>query len=71
MRKVSVSVADAMRYMPRHPERTAHKDAGWDVIYQEWPSRGAMARSIRMQEQRAPRSGDWRACVPLDAHEGR
>ena len=49
-----------------HPERTARKTgARWDAGYTfaEWPSRGAMLTTIRLQEQREPRATDWRPIV--------
>ena len=61
------------------PERTAYKDIGGSNIHsasfgvnacQVWPNRESMARSIRMQQQRAARPDDWRAVVPLGANEG-
>lgn len=56
-----------------NPERTAYKVTtdGCDYVFQEWPSRGAMLTSIRMQASRAGRSGDWRAWqVCRDAPRG-
>jgi hypothetical protein len=74
MKKYTLSGADSMTHSPQHPERTAHKAAGgglnFDRVYQVWPNRESMARSIRMQQSRAPHSGDWRACVALTDGEG-
>ena len=54
-----------------HPERTAVCDVGqWDMMAQVWTSRAAMARTIRMQQQREHKPGDWRALVRLTDGEG-
>ena len=56
-----------------HPERTAERSGygiGADVELKQWPSRSGMAKAIRLQQQRAPRSDDWRACVKLTDIEG-
>jgi hypothetical protein len=57
-----------------HPERTASRSLPGifgDIEFQVWSNRTAMARSIRMQEKREHRSGDWKAIVPLSPGEGR
>jgi hypothetical protein len=73
MKKVSMPFGRSIGYQPEHPERTA-RSAGksWDslVTFQTWPSRAAMAKSIRMQQARAPKPADWKACVPLKDSEG-
>jgi len=55
------------------PERTAYK-MGYgvfaDYIFQVWPNRAAMARSIRMQQKRASNVNDWRPVVKLSDGEG-
>lgn len=59
------------------PERTAGREAStnfasqlWGSIeFQVWPSRAAMARSIRMQEK-AGTPNRWRAVVALRETEG-
>lgn len=55
-----------------HPERTATRETRdfGTVEIREWPNRPSMARSIRMQESRAPRMDDWRAYVKLGPVEG-
>ncbi len=72
--KYTMSGAAADAHKPERAERTARRAAGgflnFDVIFQVWPSRAAMARSIRMQEARAPNQMDWRACVKLGLSEG-
>lgn len=56
-----------------HPERTAYRNASgpmnFDVVFQVWPNRPAMARSIRMQERAGTRN-PWRAVVKLGTGEG-
>ncbi len=55
------------------PERTAYRVSptlGVDDYYQVWSNRAAMARSIRMQERREPRSSDWRPMIKLSDGEG-
>lgn len=70
----TMSWAAAQEHKPEHPERTARRNAGtgldFDVTFQVWPNRAAMARSIRMQEKRESRSSDWRVCVKLTETEG-
>ena len=73
MKTVRMSFAASLEYQPPHPERTARKRGtgmDFDVTFKEWPARGPMARSIRMQEKREQRNGDWRACVKLKDNEG-
>jgi len=60
-----------------HPQapRTAYREVGswergFDTAYRTWPSRESMARSIRMQQQRAPQSTDWTPCIRLAETEG-
>jgi hypothetical protein len=44
---------------------------GFDMEYQVWPSRAAMAKTIRMQEQGPSwENKPWRACQPLTPGEG-
>lgn len=73
MKTYTLSFAESTRHTPEHPDRTARKSGSgmnFDVTYQVWPNRKAMARSIRMQEKRERRATDWRACVKLADHEG-
>lgn len=70
MKRITMSFGRSLSYVPPNPERTARKSPGADVTYQEWTNRAAMARSIRMQQNRAPHTADWRACVPLKDGEG-
>lgn len=70
MKKEIKSFADSLSFNPLFPERTAKRSSGdFDIVFQIWSNRKAMARSIRMQE-----SGDtknrWIPCVPLTDGEG-
>lgn len=65
-----MSFGASIEHKPEHPERTARKAAEWDVTFQVWTSRAAMARSIRMQEKGEPRPDHWRAVVALSDGEG-
>jgi hypothetical protein len=71
--KYILSGAEALTHRPKHPERTArraHSGLDFDVTFQVWPNRKAMAKSIRMQQAREPHPSDWRAVVPLTDGEG-
>lgn len=70
MKKITMSFAAANSYQPPNPERTARKPADWDVMFQEWPNRISMAKSIRMQQRGEPRSDHWKACIALTDGEG-
>lgn len=73
MKRYTVSFAASTEHKPDHPERTARKSGtgmNFDVTFQVWPSRVAMARSIRMQQKGAPHPTHWRACVKLADGEG-
>lgn len=70
MKRYSMPFARSIEHKPDHPDRTAKKTSGWDIVFQVWPNRQSMARSIRMQEKGAPRSDHWRAVVRLGDGEG-
>lgn len=74
MKRYSLSGADGFSHVPEYPERTARRGSrrglDFDVYFQVWPNRKALARSIRMQEKRERRQDDWTACVPLGVTEG-
>lgn len=70
MKTYTMSFAAANEHTPKHPERTAKKTFGWDIMFQVWPNRASMARSIRMQEKREHRMDDWKAVVKLSDGEG-
>lgn len=63
-RTYTLSGAASFTHVPAHPERTAYRNAtgqmNFDVIYREWPSRGAMLATIDIQGKREPRQDDWR-----------
>jgi hypothetical protein len=73
MKRESMPFGRSIGYVPVHPDRTA-RSAGrsYDslVTFQTWPNRASMAKSIRMQQSRAPMADDWNACVPLTDGEG-
>lgn len=71
MKRYVLTGAQSLTHTPNHPERTARRSLkSFDVQYQEWPNRSAMARSIRMQQSRESRYDDWRAVQPLRETEG-
>ena len=73
MKRYTMSFAAAIEHKPEHPERTARRSGtglDFDVTFQVWPNRPAMAHAIRMQEKREPRANHWRAVVPLKETEG-
>jgi hypothetical protein len=73
MKRKTMSFGQSLEYTPPHPERTARKSGrglNFDVTFQEWPNRASMAKTIRMQQQRASQTDDWRAVVPLKDWEG-
>jgi len=74
MKRYTLSGAQAFEHKPDYPERTARRNAAgtlnFDVVFQVWPNRASMARTIRMQQRRALHPTDWRPCVPLTDGEG-
>lgn len=73
MKRYSLNLGQAIEYTHEHPERTAVKSGAGifaDNVYQVWTNRRAMARSVRMQQRRAPSNGDWRPLVALTDGEG-
>lgn len=73
MKNYTMSGAAANEHKPASPERTARRTLrgvlNFDVTFQVWTNRKAMARSIRMQERGQP-VADWKPCVPLTDGEG-
>ena len=73
MKRYTIPSGRVSEHQPEHPERTARR-AGIgifaDDIFQVWPNRPSMARSIRMQERGADFANAWRAYVPLTPGEG-
>ena len=73
MRKYTLSLGQSIDYKHPHPERTAVKSGTGvfsDNIYQIWPNRKSMAKSIRMQQRSPHHPSHWRALVPLTDGEG-
>ena len=74
MKQYTMSAAAAMEHKHEHPERTARRNAGgfldFDVIFQVWPNRPSMVKTIRMQEKRTPDFRDWKAVEKLRETEG-
>ncbi|KKL91510.1 hypothetical protein LCGC14_1894000 [marine sediment metagenome] len=73
MKRYTLSFGRSIGYRHASPDRTARKilpGIDGDIVYQVWPNRPAMARSIRMQQSRAPHNQDWHALEPLTDAEG-
>jgi hypothetical protein len=73
-KRYSMPFARTIGYQHEHPERTASRTGPGmfaNTTFQVWTNRAAMARSIRMQERRAPSPTDWRALIALTPLEGR
>ena len=64
------SIKDSERAASRDVTGSVSSSSWGSVIVQWWPSRGAMARSVRMQEKRERQSMDWRPCIKLRDGEG-
>ena len=70
MKQYQMNTARAMEHKPEHPERTARRDCGapissiyWgDVIFQVWPNRASMLKTIELQDQRPSKFTNWTAC---------
>jgi hypothetical protein len=64
VKRYTTSAAAALTFSHPHPERTARRSVStsglnFDVEFQVWPNRPAMAKSIRIQE-RAATPNPWR-----------
>lgn len=70
MKTYTLPMGQSVNYQHPSPERTAFKVSGWDYTYQIWPNRESMAKSIRMQEKRAPHPSNWKALEKLGDGEG-
>jgi hypothetical protein len=75
MKRYTLCLGQQIGYVHPAPERTAKRAQGAatqfkDDVFQIWPSRNSMARSIRMQQQREPRFDDWQPLVKLSDGEG-
>lgn len=73
MKRYALSLGQSIGYHHPEQDRTAVR-SGYGVFadsqYQVWPSRKAMAKSVRMQQQRERRPQDWRPLVELSDGEG-
>jgi hypothetical protein len=66
MKTYTVSFAASLEFTHDHPERTAWKSFNeFDKLFKVWPSRKAMLLTIRMQQGRAHKGGDWVPVVKL------
>mgnify|MGYP001558442301 CR=1 FL=1 len=66
MKHYTLSFADSIKHVPEHPERTAKRSqAGmnFDVVYQVWPSRVAMLKTVDIQARASNKATNWRPCV--------
>jgi len=70
MKTYQLSFAQAQSYQHPAPDRTAKRMVGWDILFRVWNCRKAMARSVRMQQKRAPHRLDWIPLVSLSDGEG-
>ena len=72
MKRYTLSFGQSIEHKPDHPERTAKRLAGWDVQYQVWTNRKAMAKTIRLQQEGGGPFNrlEWKPIVPLSAGEG-
>jgi len=73
MKRYTLCLGQQAGYPHPAPERTA-KRAGVrlfsDDVFQVWPNRASMAKTIRLQQRRERRLDDWRPLVPLSDGEG-
>lgn len=67
MNRYKMSYAAGMNHSPTYPERTGYKNAGvgldFDLIFQVWPNRAALRKTIDMQAKAPPSTRNWRAWV--------
>jgi len=65
MKTYTMSFAAASEHIPAHPGRTARKNGkgmNFDVTFGVFTNRAAMLKTIELQERRASRQDDWKAC---------
>lgn len=60
MKRYTLSFAEATQHIPDHPDRTAYRSGEWDYMYQVWPSREAMLKTIELQQKKASNKLQWR-----------
>lgn len=73
MKRYAMSLGASIGYQHANPERTAQRYGNGifsDLVFQVWPNRKSMARSIRMQEKGPSRPDHWRPLVKLTDGEG-
>ena len=70
MKTYAMCFGQCIGYKHDHPDRTAWRSTESGRYFQVWSNRKAMAKSIRMQQQRAPHYRDWHALVELTDGEG-
>ena len=73
LKRYVLALGQSVGYVHPHPERTAYRAGAGvfaDNTYQVWPNRSSMARSVRMQQERERRTGDWTPLVKLTDGEG-
>lgn len=73
MKTYTLTFAQSVGFTHPHPERTARQAHGGfnlDFTFKVWPSRAALAKSIRMQQMREAHFNDWQPIIPLSAGEG-
>ena len=76
MKHYTLSFGQSICYKHESPERTAYRQAGtgamdFDLYFQVWTNRKAMAKSVRMQEKTfTPNSRKWVPVIKLTDGEG-
>lgn len=71
MKTYKLSFAQSCDHRPEHPERTARRNAGtgtdFDILYQVWPNRASMLKTVELQSRGVARN-PWRPCIPNCSH---
>lgn len=73
MKTYRLCLGQQIGYAHPAPDRTAKRQGTGmfaEDVFQVWPNRASMAKSVRMQQRRASRPDDWRPLVPLTDGEG-
>ena len=68
MTRYILSGAESFTHTPEHPERTASRPVAFsgmnfDIIFQVWPNRAAMLKTVWMQQCGENFAQAWRPCV--------
>lgn len=69
MKTYTLSFADSLSHAPAHPDRTGYRamsGMNMDVVFQVWPSRAALLKTIEIQSRRAFKATDWKPCLRHD-----